>query len=79
MAAKKKLTFEQKLADVEALISQMESGSMTLEESMKRYEEGMKALQALEKELAGAAQKLTVLRRSAEGQDVEIPLEEDGE
>ena len=79
MAAKKKLTFEQQLAEVEALISQMESGSMTLEESMKRYEEGMKALQALEKELAGAAQKLTVLRRSAEGQDVEIPLEEDGE
>lgn len=79
MAAKKKLTFEQQLADVEALISQMESGSMTLEESMKRYEEGMKALQALEKELAGAVQKLTVLRRSAEGQDVEIPLEEDGE
>lgn len=79
MAVKKKLTFEQQLADVEALISQMESGSMTLEESMKRYEEGMKALQALEKELAGAAQKLTVLRRSAEGQDVEIPLEEDGE
>lgn len=79
MAAKKKLTFEQQLADVEALISQMESGSMTLEESMKRYEEGMKALLALEKELAGAAQKLTVLRRSAEGQDVEIPLEEDGE
>lgn len=79
MAAKKKLTFEQQLAEVEALISQMESGSMTLEESMKRYEEGMKALQALEKELAGAVQKLTVLRRSAEGQDVEIPLEEDGE
>ena len=79
MAAKKKLTFEQQLADVEALISQMESGSMTLEESMKRYEEGRKALQALEKELAGAVQKLTVLRRSAEGQDVEIPLEEDGE
>lgn len=79
MAAKKKLTFEQQLADVEALISQMESGSMTLEESMKRYEEGMKALLALEKALAGAAQKLTVLRRSAEGQDVEIPLEEDGE
>lgn len=79
MAAKKKLTFEQQLADVEALISQMESGNMSLEESMKRYEEGMKALQALEKELASATQKLTVLRRSAEGQDVEIPLEEDGE
>ena len=79
MAAKKKLTFEQQLAEVEALISQTESGGMSLEESMKRYEEGMKALHALEKELASATQKLTVLRRGESGQDVEIPLEEDGE
>ncbi len=79
MAAKKKLTFEQQLEEVEALISQMESGGMSLEESIKRYEEGMKALSALEKELASATQKITVLRRDAAGQDVEVPLEEDGE
>lgn len=77
MAAKKKQTFEEQLASVERLISQMESGGMTLEESLKSYEEGMKALVALEKELAEATQKVTVLRGNAEGQDVEIPLEED--
>ena len=77
MAAKKKQTFEEQLASVERLISQMESGGMTLEESLKSYEDGMNALAALEKELAEASQKVTVLRRNAEGQDVEIPLEED--
>ena len=77
MAAKKKQTFEEQLMGVEKLISQMESGGMTLEESLKSYEEGMKALAALEKELAEATQKVTVLRQNAEGQDIEIPLEED--
>ena len=77
MAAKKKQTFEEQLMGVEKLISQMESGGMTLEESLKSYEEGMKALAALEKELAEATQKVTVLRKNAEGQDIEIPLEED--
>ena len=77
MAAKKKLTFEEQLAEVEALISRMENGGMPLEESLRRYEEGMKALAALEKELAEATQKVTVLRKSFDGAEEEIPLEED--
>ena len=77
MATKKKPTFEEQLASVEALISQMESGGLPLEESLKRYEEGMKALAALEKELAEATQKVTVLRKSLDGTEEEIPLEED--
>ena len=77
MATKKKLTFEEQLASVEALISQMESGGLPLEESLKRYEEGMKALAALEKELSEATQRVTVLRQSMDGAEEEIPLEED--
>ena len=77
MATKKKPTFEDQLASVEALISEMESGGMPLEESIRRYEEGMKALAALEKELAEATQKVTVLRKATDGADEEIPLEED--
>ena len=77
MATKKKLTFEEQLAGVEALISQMESGGMPLEESLLRYEEGMKTLAALEKELSEATQKITVLRQAMDGAEEEIPLEED--
>ena len=77
MATKKKLTFEQQLEAVEALISGMESGSMPLEESMRRDEEGMAMIASMEKELQSAQQRLTVIRRSAEGGDEEVPLEVD--
>ena len=79
MATKKKLTFEQQLEAVEALIAGMESGSMPLEESMRRYEEGMAMIASMEKELLSAQQRLTVIRRSAEGEDEEVPLEVDDE
>ena len=77
MATKKKLTFEQQLEAVEALISGMESGSMPLEESMRRYEEGMAMIASMEKELQAAQQRLTVIRQGAEGEDEEVPLEVD--
>ncbi len=75
MAPKKKLTFEDRLSQVETLITEMESGALGLEEALKRYEEGMEALTALEKELQNAQQRLTVLRTAADGTEEEIPLE----
>ena len=75
MAAKKKLTFEERLQQVEALIAKMESGEMPLEEAMQQYEAGLNALNALEKELTAAQQRLTVLRQQC-GEDVEVPMEE---
>ena len=69
MAAKKKLTFEERLQQVEALIAKMESGEMPLDEA------GLNALNALEKELTAAQQRLTVLRQQS-GEDIEVPMEE---
>ena len=66
----------EQLAAVEGLISQLEQGGMSIETSLKRYEEGMQMIAAMEKELAEATQRLTVLRKGAEGVE-EIPLEED--
>lgn len=75
MAAKKKQTFEERLTQVEALIAEMEGGALPLEDALKRYEEGIQALTALEKELLSAQQRLTVLRRAADGTEEEAPLE----
>ena len=75
MAAKKKLTFEERIQQVEALIAKMESGEMPLEEAMQQYEAGLNALNALEKELTAAQQRLTVLRQQ-NGEDIEVPMEE---
>ena len=77
MAAKKKQSFEERLLQVESLITEMESGAMPLEEALKRYEEGMNALTALEKELSSAQQRLTVLRRAADGTETEVLLEDE--
>lgn len=75
MAAKKKLTFEERLQQVEALIAKMESGEMPLEEAMQQYEAGLNALNALEKELTAVQQRLTVLRQQS-GENIEVPMEE---
>lgn len=75
MAVKKKPTFEQQLAGVEALIGEMEDGRLGLEESLARYEEGVKLLSSLEEQLANAQQRLTVLRRGDDGVEREEKLE----
>ncbi len=76
MATKKKLTFEQQLESVESLIAQMEGGTLPLEESVKRYEEGIAMLTAMEKELQTATQRLTVIRQKADGTREEVPMED---
>ena len=75
MTTRKKQSFEQQLTQVETLISRMEEGGMSLEESVQRDEEGLTMLAALEKELQSATQRLTVLRRGADGEENEEPLE----
>ena len=76
---KKKATFEEQLLELEKLIGQMESGSMGLEESLKAYEQGSAMLTSLEKELAEATRRVTILRQDESGEDVEeafIPEED---
>ncbi len=75
MAVKKKLTFEQQLNALESLIAQMEAGGMSLEESVKQYESGVKMLDELEKTLGEVTQRLTVIRKGENGQEEEQPLE----
>lgn len=76
MAAKKKPSFEERLRQVESLISAMESGEMPLEDAMRQYEEALTSLNALEKEIAEAQQRLTVLRQGTNGEQNEEPMEE---
>ena len=61
MAARKKQTFEERMEQLEALVSRMEEGGMTLEETLAHYEKGVKLALELKKELAAAEERLTVL------------------
>lgn len=46
------LSFEDAYARLEQIVSRMESGKLTLEESVKAYEEGAKLVKYCESELA---------------------------
>ncbi len=61
-----KKSFEEKLQDVQEIISRIEEGKLSLEESVKRYEEGMKTLASLDEELKDMNRRLTVLQDGRE-------------
>lgn len=67
MAKKKPLPFEASLKELETLVDQMEKGDMTLEDSLKSFEQGIQL-----------TRNCQTLLQQAE-QTVQILLEENGE
>ena len=61
-----KTTFEERLQSVEGIISRIEEGKLSLEDSMKQYEIGMKTLARLDEELQGMNRRLSVLKDGKE-------------
>ena len=61
-----KRSFEDRLQDVQEIISRIEEGKLSLEESVKQFEEGMKTLSALDEELKDMNRRLTVLQDGRE-------------
>lgn len=63
MAAKKdrKIDFEKSLAELEELVEDMETGELSLEESLKAFEKGMKLSKDCQEALAAAEQKVRIL------------------
>jgi len=59
--------FEDALNELEAIIQDLESGELTLDESLERYERGIKALNACRKVLGEAEKKIQLLLRTSEG------------
>ena len=64
--SEEKKSFEEKLQDVQEIISRIEEGKLPLEDSVKQFEEGMKILSALDEELKDMNRRLTVLQDGGE-------------
>ena len=73
--SEEKKSFEEKLQDVQEIISRIEEGKLPLEDSVKQFEEGMKTLSALDEELKDMNRRLTVLQDGGE-QPLYVPGEE---
>ena len=63
-----KLSFEERLQQVQDMTARIETGAMPLEDSVKEFERGTKILAELENELNDMQRRLTVLRDGKESE-----------
>ncbi len=62
----KKVSLEESFEQLETIIEQMKTGDMTLEESFKKYEEGMKLIKNCSNSIDRVEKKLIVLENGEE-------------
>lgn len=72
------LTFEAALERLQTIVSELEGGELSLEESIARYEEGMKLSRRLTQQLETAERRIERLIESGNGEPPETrPMELD--
>ncbi|EJO5346992.1 exodeoxyribonuclease VII small subunit [Clostridium botulinum] len=69
---RKKESFETMLSKLENIVDSMDNGEITLEDSMKSYEEGIKLCNKLYKSLQDAEGKIKVLENNKEEEFQEL-------
>ena len=63
----KQMDFEEAFKRLEVIVSNLESGDLSLEESMKLFEEGIGLTEACKSRLEDAEQKIQLLLKSSDG------------
>ena len=72
--AEKKKTFEENLSRLEEIVKGLEDESLTLEKSVKLYEEGVKLAGKCSLELEAAERKIKLLQKDGDNEIVETPI-----
>ncbi|WP_287029866.1 exodeoxyribonuclease VII small subunit [Pseudomonas sp. UBA6310] len=79
MARKKAaLDFEQSIADLQNLVERLESGELSLEDSLGAFEQGIRLTRDCQAALSQAEQKVQILLER-DGETEEAPFEADPE
>lgn len=79
MARKKaSLDFEQSLAELQTLVERLESGELSLEDSLGAFEQGIRLTRECQAALTQAEQKVQILLER-DGELSEAPFEPEGE
>jgi exodeoxyribonuclease VII small subunit len=71
--------FEDELKDLETLVSQIDSGELTLEESIGAFERGVALVKSLNQKLDEVERKVEMLTRDAEGRLESVVLQGESE
>jgi len=65
-------TFEQAISELEKIVQELEQGELSLEDSIKRFEKGMKLSKLCNDKLNRVEQKLKKLVKTDDGFQLEI-------
>ena len=77
-AEAKSKSFETQLAALERIVRELERGDLSLEESLKLFEEGVKLSRECQERLNLAERRIEVLLRDSEGQPILSVFGEEG-
>ena len=72
----KEITFEKALEKLEEIVAQLEAGDLSLDASMKKYEEGIKLARFCQEKLEKAKAKVETLVKEGEGRFSKKAFEE---
>lgn len=73
--AKKTKSFEEALSRLEEIVSAMEEGELSLDETVKLYKEGVELASFCGEKLSGAKQQISILSTGLDGSMEEKPFE----
>ncbi|OFV87813.1 MAG: exodeoxyribonuclease VII small subunit [Acidobacteria bacterium RBG_16_68_9] len=59
--------FEEGMATLEAIVSRLESGELSLEEALRAFEDGIRLVRALDQKLTEAERRIEILTRADDG------------
>ena len=69
------LSFEEAMENLEKVVSDLEAGKLSLDESVKRFEEGMKLSKHCNEILEKAEKQINVLVEKENGEMIEEPFD----
>jgi len=65
---KKEVNFENDLEQLEKIVAALEEGGLSLDDSLKRFEEGIRLSRACEKTLSEAEKRIEILLKNSKGE-----------
>ncbi len=65
---KKEVNFENDLEQLEKIVTALEEGGLSLDDSLKRFEEGIRLSRACEKTLSEAEKRIEILLKNSKGE-----------
>ncbi len=63
---------------LERVVGELESGQLTLEQSIEKFAEGVKLAQEATRKLDEAERRIEMLVRNADGSEEQVPLDAEG-